>query len=494
MKRLLELVFIGLILFLILHFGKNWLAAYLQNKGVISYTSGNFTQAVNFFKRSLALNPKIAITHYNLGNSFASLKKDSSALAEYKKALLLDNKNTLSFKAIIKLMTEKQLYIPALKEIALAEPELLKSPQIDALIKQVHFAYSLQCLYDAQKAFEAQDMSSALSFAKKALQLKPDFAVSHYVLASLCYYNKKTEAAIAYLEKACEIDPKFWAAYKLIGDIRYYAEEYKEAIIYYKRAFLLNSNDAVLCNDLGLTLMKIESYSEAIMYLNKALNLSPDNANIRYSLASVYRDNLMPQQALAEYNKLNEKEPFYPNMHNDMGDIYILMGDKYAAFEEYEKEIICANKLINQDHANLVAKNNLANAYAGLEKYDIAQKVISEVIGLSPNYRQAYLTLARIQEKRGELNKAIGTLERAKMLSRENNFIERDKLRVKKLIVSSVSPNVPKDKIYLKNGRVLEGKVIEETNDIISLEIVLGSTRGSITLRKNEINNIKKAD
>jgi len=494
MKRFLELVFIGMILFLSLYFGRNWLAAYFQNKGVIYYHKGNYLESIKLFKSSLFLNPKIPVTHYNLGNSYVGFKKEFSALAEFRKALLLDNKNILAFMAMIKLMAEKQMYESVLKEIALADPELLKAQRVNELIKKTYLSYTIRNLDNAQSALAAADMNSALSFAKKAILLKPDFAASYYILGYLYYCDKKNDAAIVCLEKTLELDPEFWAAYKLIGDIKFSAGEYVKAIIYYKRAFLLNSANAVLCNDLGLALMQIENYPEAIIYLNKALKINPGNANIRYSLASVYRDNLMLMEALTEYKILNDSESCYPNLHNDMGDIYTMMGNKMAAIAEFEKEINCANKLINKESRNLSAKNNLANAYAGLENYVNAEKIISEVIRESANYRQAYLTLARIQEKQGEFNKAVVTLEKAKKLSKENNFIERQRLRLKNHISTSAVLNIPKDKIYLKNGRILEGKVVEETNDTMSLEIFFGTSQGSIVLRKNEIKSIKRAD
>lgn len=494
MKRFLEFVLIGIILFLALYFGKNWLAVYLQNRGVISYNNGNYLGSIRLFNSSIVVNPKISIVHYNLANSYVSLKKESNALAEYKKALLLDKKNILAFTAMIKLLAKKQMYEDILKEIALAEPDLLKAPQIKELIKEINFNFTMQTLNDAQKAFDAADINLALNFAKKAILLKPDFAPSYYILAYLYYYDRKNDAAIVCLEKTLELDPEFWAAHKLMGDIKFSEGEYIKAIIYYKRAFSLNSENAVLCNDLGLALMQLENYSEAIVYLNKALKMNPDSANIRYSLASVYRDNFMLWEALSEYKILNVSEPFYPNLHNAMGDIYILLGNKTAAFAEFQKEISCANKLIDREPGNLAAKNNLANAYAGLEQYDAAEKIISEVIRLSVDYRQAYLTLAKIQEKQGEFKKAVDTLEKAKKLSTEPNFIVREKLRLKNHISATLGLYFSKDKIHLKNGRTLEGRIATETNDMVNLEIVSGVSHGSIVLRKNEIMSIERSD
>jgi tetratricopeptide (TPR) repeat protein len=131
--------------------------------------------------------------------------------------------------------------------------------------------------------------------------------------------------------------------------------------------------------------------------------------------------------------------------------------------------------------------NNLAKAYNGIKEYQKAQEIIEDVIKEAPDYRDAYLTLADIKENTGNHKESLDALVKAKALSAGTNFID------KKIISLREEPEpVITDKVYLKNGRVIEGIIKEKTDKRVVLEIKIGSSEGEISLQQEDIERIAK--
>ena len=107
-------------------------------------------------------------------------------------------------------------------------------------------------------------------------------------------------------------------------------------------------------------------------------------------------------------------------------------GKKEEALREYEAEISNSRNKLLRDPNDPVARNSLAYALNGSGDSVKAKESIDKVIASNPGYRQAYLTLSKIYEKTGRLELATSALAKAKALSSETNFIDRDISRLKK--------------------------------------------------------------
>jgi tetratricopeptide (TPR) repeat protein len=267
----------------------------------------------------------------------------------------------------------------------------------------------------------------------------------------------------------------------------------EKAISSYQRALSLNPSDPDLCNDLGIILMQMERYSEAQFYLKKASELKPENYDIRYSLASVYRDGGKLDEAISEYKKVIQDMPDYPNIHNDLGDIYRQKGQSEESLKEFNAEI-------EHSQVRLLAKpddpfllNNLAYALNGSGQPDRAMEIIEKVIAAEPNYRQPYITLAKIYERKGDFDAATEALHKARAVSNVSNFIDRDIERFKKQLQTFGDDTYAIDTIYLKNGRQIHGRIKEEDSEKIILDVGFGGSTGTLTFYRNAIDRVAKS-
>jgi tetratricopeptide (TPR) repeat protein len=137
--------------------------------------------------------------------------------------------------------------------------------------------------------------------------------------------------------------------------------------------------------------------------------------------------------------------------------------------------------------------NNLSYAFCGIGEYDKAKKIIDKVLTLRPKYRQGYLTLANIYENLGNLKAASEALVKAKALSAETSYIDKGISQLKKDIsLSDKKGLLPLDTIYLKNGRRIEGRIIEEDGEKVILEVDMGETIGNLIFYRKAIKEISK--
>jgi tetratricopeptide (TPR) repeat protein len=349
------------------------------------------------------------------------------------------------------------------------------------------------CLDKGTGAFLAGDRQKAHALLNKALEIRPDLAYTYYTLGYFYYAENNYKEAQARLNKAIEIDSNYWPAYKLLGDISVATGNYEEAINQYRMAADSNNSDASIYNDLALALMKMERYQEAVGYLKEAVRLAPENLDIRFSLANVCKDAKMFNEAIAGYKEVILRQPDYPNVHNDLADVYKEQGNKEETQAEYQKEIDYSLKRLLSNPNNAVTLNSLAYAYNGMGKYKEAQEAINKALAIQPNYREAYLTLAKIQEKSGDNTEALAALTKAKSLSQETNFIDRDIARIKKEsleLFKNKTPFLPSDIVYLKNGRKLAGVIKSESKEKIILETYVGTSTVTITLSRDAIERI----
>lgn len=368
------------------------------------------------------------------------------------------------------------------------------SSQMQQSVSEANFFYMADCLANSVEEFANGRKEKAYSLLNKAIRLKPDYAHALYILGYFYYRDSKYKEAVASLERALEINPQHWLAHKLLGDIYFASGNFAQAAGKYKDVLAIRGDDVITLNNLGLAMMEMERYPEAALYLQNALCLNGQNPNIRYSLASVYRDNKMPEEAMGEYKKLIEQKIDYPNVHNSLADLYQQKGINKEAQEEYHKEISYAQRDLSERPNDVTVLNRLAHAYNGIGEDQKAEEVAKQAIAIKPGYRDAYLTLAQIYKKSDRYPEALLALREAAALSQYKNFIDEDIARLKGSQLNILQKSHALDKIYLKNGRLLEGVIKGETEAEVVLEIYVGDSRGIIKLSRQSIARIIKRE
>lgn len=495
MKRALEylLFFLALAVFLYLARGK--FEAFFYNQGNGYSSRGFYRQAVNSYENALKINPQSWLSRLALADAYRDVRDYQRAADEYVKVLESNPLCQKAYQSLSEIYSRQGLHPEAMAVIVRGQEKIPGDPKIRKLAQESCYAFIVSTLDQCADLFLKGRSQDAISVLKETLEYCPDFAIAQYTLGYYYSRIRDYENARASLEKAILLDPQFHHAYKLLSEVYFKKGDFEKELFYAKKAIELNNNDASLYNDLGLALMHLERYPEALDYLKKAVSLDPDNPDYAYSLGSVYRDNKMPYQAIAEYNRLNVLKSDYPNLHNDLGDIYDILGDVRQASLEYSKEERYCRQAILNSPGNPILLNNYAYALNGLGESGKAKKIIEEVISAHPAYRQAYITLSRINDKMQDAGSALKAMEKAKSLSAGEDFIDEEISRLNKRLAvkEKPAPGPEEDTIYLKNGRQIRGKVKKEYPDKVVIEVVLGSSVGEVVFYRDSIGRMEKA-
>jgi tetratricopeptide (TPR) repeat protein len=492
-----SIILIVILLIVLVVVGRPKVAILFYNQGAGYYNQGLYKEAEAAFARSVTVNPKAAITHYTLGNVYVKLGEMDKAAASYEQTIRLDHRYLKAYSALSDIYLKRENFEQAIELLKRAQEISSDNQDIRNALEFATFEYMSDCLNKGVDAYLAGDKQEAFSLLRAALEVRPDFAYTHYTLAYFYYSDEIFTEAEKELREAIRLNPEFSFAYKLLGDIYFKRQEYPKVIAVYQDALERNPGSAVLRNDIGLAYMQLERYEEAIPHLQEALRLDPDNYNIRYSLASVYRDSKRYDEAVEEFNRLLALMGEFPNVHNDLGDIYATRNEKDRAAAEYAKEIEYAERRLATYPRDIIALTNLARAYCGLGQTDIAREMVNRSLAFNSEFREAHLTLGRIYEKEGRFNESLAAFNKAKTLSVETDFIDRDIERVKGEMpgpgMTDRKPVLrPPDVLFLKNGRQVQGWIVFESEEKVILEVNMGGPRSEVTFYRGDISNIVK--
>jgi len=492
MTKVFKLLIFILLLGAVAYMAREKLPAFFYNRACQDYDRGDYLEAANNFKLALKVNPSVARIHFALADTYMELKQPDPALEEYRKTIQFDPAFVKAYAAIADIYARKRNFEGAVELLRNAKKSLPGNREIGKLEESFARELSADNLAQATDLLMAGKKQEAAALIKKAIEATPDSSFAYYIQGSYYFMEHSYEEAKESLEKAIQIDPRFWPAQKLLGDIYFSRGDYGNAASNYRATLEYNRSDPTVLNDLAISLMQLERYGEALPYLKEAVDLEPGNANIRFSLASTYRDNGLFEEAASEYQKLIRDHPDYPGAHNELANIYKQQNKKKEAYDEYQKEASFCRERLRLDPDDPVALNDLAVALNGSGKYEEAEETAKRLVVTHPDYRQAYLTLATIYETTHRLEEAKKMLEKAKTLSTETGFIEKGIALLEKRPGRAGSKIPDPDTLYLKSGRIIRGRIKEEDAQRVIIEVALGDTTGMFIFYRGAIEKISR--
>ncbi len=153
--------------------------------------------------------------------------------------------------------------------------------------------------------------------------------------------------------------------------------------------------------DMGNAMAAEGNTRGGLQKLLEAAKLDPENADIYQQIALVFRSLGDYQLSLKYFRKALELRPQFSEAINNMGTVYLLMGDWPKAITCF-KEAAADIKYQTPQYAY----NNLGLAYYNMGDTKKAIQNYETALRLSRSYAVVYLNLARLYEKKGDLIEA----------------------------------------------------------------------------------------
>ncbi len=148
---------------------------------------------------------------------------------------------------------------------------------------------------------------------------------------------------------------------------------------------------------------EMKEFEKAQNYAQKALDIDKTNPSSLYVLANIAYRNKDYSKAISYYKKIQGKLPDY-SAELGLANTYLTLNDIQKAKEIYSKILRVSSK-------SFLAYYNMA-----LLESDRESEYLRKAISINPNFKDAWLDLARVAIKNDYIDKAISYLKIAKYI------------------------------------------------------------------------------
>ncbi|MGD0626833.1 MAG: tetratricopeptide repeat protein, partial [Thermodesulfobacteriota bacterium] len=252
----------------------------------------------------------------------------------------------------------------------------------------------------------------AIYALERFLESHPDYGLAHNDLGVLYYKKGEKKKAISQYEKAVSLNPRNATFLKNLADF-YYVElkRIDEATDLYEKILSISPTDVETLLILGNIHVELGKFSNAKAHYLKVLEIDPANELASKMLEALKereceQAGVDPEEAYQEVQSLiqsgNRDEaierleeflevyPKYAQAHNDLGNLYYIMGNMEKALPRLEKAV-----LLKPD--NIKFLKTLADFYlAEVGNVEEALKVYNHVLVLQPSDIETLLMLGNI--------------------------------------------------------------------------------------------------
>ncbi len=233
-----------------------------NNLGFAYFEKGLYKEALSEYKKAIKLNSKDPLFYNNLGNLYASMKRYDDAIAEYKRAISIDPLDTKAYNNLGAVYAQQGKFNEAEAEVrkALAiDPEnSLAKKTLEDTLNRGRIVVETESPLDKKGGKAAQIAAynelgnkykqkgiydEAIASYKKALEINPKDAGSHYNLGFAYVKKGLYNEAVHETESALKLDPKMADAHRNLGLIYYlYLKDNKKAVYHFKKLLQLAPN------------------------------------------------------------------------------------------------------------------------------------------------------------------------------------------------------------------------------------------------------------
>ena len=178
------------------------------------------------------------------------------------------------------------------------------------------------------------------------------------------------------------------------------SELFNESVRFYLSSLLIESKNFDCYMGLAMAYKHIHKYEKAIKTLDKAKKIKRNSYELHYELGILYLLCENPYAALREFKSailLDKKKP----------EAQIQLAKAHEVLEDNEMAEMIYKRIIEFFPSNISAYNNLANLYITKEKYLEAGLIYKQILKINPSFAQAYFGIGICFEKLGKIGEAI---------------------------------------------------------------------------------------
>jgi tetratricopeptide (TPR) repeat protein len=298
-----------------------------------------FADNIALWEDAAAKAPEKPRPHFNLGQAYQDAQRIPDAIREYEQAL--------------------------------------------ALKPDIHAAYSnLAAIYLDQRQLDKGE-----EMLLKVTSLAPTFTEGFINLAVLYLRKQEPDKALAAINRALELNPESFAAHFNKGEVLTVKGDYKAAIESYKKAVYLRPDLDSFKLALGNAYIRAGDVVSAEKQFHELSN-GPVAAEAYRSLALLYNNSGRSDQAMQYFQQAANLRPVFPELHHDMGLVYLRKQMFDEAIEQFRT-------VLEQQPDHGPAVLNLAVAYQMKGDVQTARQELQGYVEKYSNSNSPYIAQAR---------------------------------------------------------------------------------------------------
>jgi tetratricopeptide (TPR) repeat protein len=268
----------------------------------------------------------------------------------------------------------------------------------------------------ADHLMEQGKLDEAIALLEESVRREPKVPGLEAQLGKAYYRKRNFQQAVIHFEKAVEQQPESGETVQLLGLSFYSLGQWAKAIpLLEKVQSRLPQTEIDGPYLLGVCYLRTQQLEKARAALARMFSVPPESAMASLMLAKMMVHLHSEEQAVPELQKAITLDPRLPMAHFLLGEIYLFKSNPQLALEEFKKEL-------EVNPSVWLVYWRLGDAYARLERYDEAVKALKQSIWLNETFTGPYVLLGEIGLKKGDLELAVGFLERALKLDPNNYY------------------------------------------------------------------------
>ncbi len=270
------------------------------------------------------------------------------------------------------------------------------------------------CLARGIEAANQSDWIDAVGYFKAALSFDGDNYDANYHLGRAYYQMYQTELAVestltlAYqsLRRAQAIDDRAETDYYLTY-VCFHRQAFAESFQFAKRALQrgldADLKDGLIANmqifedrakyETGYRHVLAARYQEGLEALLTISEQGQDDWRVQFFIALAYRSSGQLSTALQYFNKARDLNSTNPDVYNDLGVCYLMLGDLQAAKDSFSDGLYKF-----PDNADLLCNMGIAHLHDN--QLDLAEAFLSQAKQLEPTGQSILAALAELARRR----------------------------------------------------------------------------------------------
>jgi Tfp pilus assembly protein PilF len=296
-----------------------------NNLGIALCQQGQFDEARPRFEQALALRPDFAEAHNNLGNLLRQQGKFAEAQARFEQAIAL-----------------RPDYAEAYNNLGYTLDQLGKRDEAAARYRQALALRPNDA--DAHNnlgnvLLSQGRLDDAAAHYQQALALRPDCAEACNNLGTVCWHQSKFEQAIARFKQAIALRPDYAEAHRNLGNALRERGQLEQAVAHFERAIALRPGCAEAHFSLGVTHWHQNKLEQAVARFEQAIAIKPDYVEAHNHLGATLREQFKLNEARQAFERLEAIQPDLPSAQLGLAACYLFQEDYERGWPAYEARL-----------------------------------------------------------------------------------------------------------------------------------------------------------